>query len=147
MADVLDCRLGGWRTARVVGVKYCTLDSWVRTGLLPKPAIPGRGKGSRRGFSFVDLIRARTVARLRQEGVSLQTIRKVVRTLSEQYCVGDPLAQTADLVVAGGEVFWATDEVTLLNVLRQQLAARPLVLVDMSELVADTAAKVEAIYA
>ena len=101
MDDTLNFKIGGWRAARIIGVKYTNLDFWIRTGLL-SPAIPARGKGTRRGFSFLDLIRARTVVRLRSENVSLQAIRKVMDELTERYRIADPLADTSRLVVAGG---------------------------------------------
>lgn len=144
MTDVWQIRLGGWRAARVVGVLYPTLDYWIRSGVLPTPTKAANGKGSRRQLGFLDLVRARTVARLRGEGISLQTIRKAIAKLGEEYRVGDPLAETANLIVAGGEVFWAPDDTILLNVLRQQLAARPLVLVAVGEVVAEIRARVEA---
>lgn len=137
MATFDDVKLGGWAAAKVVGVNYYRLDRWIRTDLLPRPTIPARGKGSHRGFSFLDLLRARTVARLRAEGVSLQAIRAVLVELTDRYRVSDPLADTAALVVAGGRIFWAINDAILLDVLRRQLAARPLVVVDMAEVVAE----------
>lgn len=139
--DVLACRVGGHRAARIVGVPYDTLHWWVKTGIV-SVTTPAQGKGSRRGFSFLDLIRARTVARLRAEGVSMQTIRKAVAELSARFGVADPLTETARLVVAGERLFWALDDRTLLDVLKAQLGARPLILVDMSELVLDLSRKV-----
>ena len=144
--DVLDCRLGGWHAARIVGVKYRTLDRWIRTGLLPRPAIPAEGKGTRRGFSFLDLVRARAVAHLRRQGISLQNVRKVVAELAH-YGFDDPLIQTGQLVVAGERLFWVLDDMALLDVLRDQLAARPLVILPVAEIVANTKMKVAAIAA
>ncbi len=140
MAEVLDCRIGGELASRIVGVKYRTLDSWVRTGLLTVTR-EAHGPGSRREFSFLDLIRARCVAHMREQGVSLQTIRRVQAELVERYGESDPLTQTARLVVAGNVMFWIMDDGELLNVLRGQYAARPLVFLDLPSLVRDTAVK------
>jgi DNA-binding transcriptional MerR regulator len=135
MPEAVGWRLGGWKAAAVTGVSYRQLDYWVRSGALPRPAQPATGKGTKRGFSFLDLIRARTMARLRAEGVSLQAIRQVMRELTDRYQIADPLTDTARLVVAGERVFWALDDSTLLDVLKGQLAARPLVLIEMPEIV------------
>lgn len=142
---MLSCSLGGHRAACVVGIKYATLDSWVRTGLLPVSR-PAQGKGTRRGFSFLDLVRARCVANLRAQGVSLQTIRRAVSELPERYDEQDPLAR-GRLVVAGDRLLWDLDDEALLDVIRGQLAARPLAILDVGEIAADTRVKVEAICA
>jgi len=140
--NTLSCNVGGTRAARIVGVNcYRTLDHWIRTGLLPVEK-PAHGPGSKRGFSFLDLIRARAVVRLRQQGASLQAIRKVTATLSERYAVADPLAETSRLIVAGERLYWADTEGKLLDVLRDQYAAGPLVILDVPELVRDTAARI-----
>lgn len=139
--DLFSCTVGGHRAARITGVPYRTLDGWIRTGLLPVTK-PASGKGSRRQLSFLDLVRARTVARLRSEDVSLQTIRKAVAMLSDRFGIEDPLTQTGRLLVAGDRIYWAVDDATLLDVLKAQLGARPLILVDLGELVLDLSRKV-----
>lgn len=131
--NAIDFRVGGWRAARIVGVPYRTLDSWVRTRLLTCE-VPAQGKGTRRGFGLIDLVRARAVAEMRKEGASLQAIRQVVAELTDHYAVTDPLA-LGRLLVAGSELFWDIDDATLLNVVKQQLAARPLILLDVGEIV------------
>jgi len=138
MAEVLDCRIGVELASRIVGVKYRTLDSWIRTGLLTVTRA-ARGTGSRREFSFLDLIRARCVNHMRQAGVSLQTIRQVQAQLIERYGVQDPLTQPGKLIIAGGnDVHWETDDNKLLNVLKGQYAARSLVILDMPVLAQET---------
>ena len=143
MTDVLTCTIGGWRAARVAGVPYRTLDRWVRTGLLTCES-PANGKGTRRGFSFLDLIRARAVAHLRRQGVSLQMIRHVLEALTEKWRVQDPLLQ-GRLVVAGDELKWVLDDKALLDALTGQLAATPLVILPVGEIVSNTREKVEAL--
>jgi len=68
-----------WTSKRVtefLDVKYRTLDSWVRTGLL-SCAYPGNGRGNQRGWSAGDVTRAVVVNELRAWGYSLQAIRRV----------------------------------------------------------------------
>ena len=85
MRDIGTWEVGGLRASRIVGVKYRTLDSWVRTGVLPQTATPAQGMGSSRGFALVDLVRARSVAYLRGAGVSMQMIRKVLEELEDRW--------------------------------------------------------------
>jgi len=124
---IFDCELTTTQVQRLAGVAcYRTLDHWVRTGLLPVTK-PAQGTGRRRGWSFADLIRARTVAKLRAGGASLQAIRKAVALVTERLGETDPLT-AGRLVVAGEKVFWALDDGALLEVLSGQLAIAVLVL-------------------
>ena len=137
MGEVLACELTSKQVARLAGIKYPTLHYWCATGALPEPMVPAEGRGKGRRWGFIDLIRARMVARLRRDHVSLQMIRRVVDELVGHYGVDDPLA-TVRLVVAGDRVFWPLDDKTLLEVLTGQLGAKPLILIDVSELARET---------
>jgi len=138
--------ISGLRASRVVGVPYRTLDNWIRSGVLPQPTIPAQGKGTKRGFSFADLVRANAVRHLREKGIQGHIIRKAMDELTERYRVTDPLTDTARLLVAGERVFWAMDDKTLLEVLTGQLAAKPLVLVDLAEIVSQTKESLETLH-
>ena len=127
---------GAGEAARILRLKYRTLDHWVRTGLLPVER-PTTGTGNRRGLSFLDLVRAMTVKRLRQEGVSLQAIRKVIEVLTEHYHVDDPLTQDGRLLLAGDRVWWAVDDRTVIDILKGQLGMKPLVILEVGEVVED----------
>ena len=131
------------QVAEVVGIKYRTLDSWLRPedGGFLECTEPAAGRGSNRGFSFLDVLRVDAVARMRRGGVSLQTIRQVLSDLSERYRVDDPLIE-GRLVVAGKDLFWAIDDATLLDVLAKQLAATPLVILPVGEMIRDNRRKV-----
>jgi hypothetical protein len=78
---------------------------------------------------------------MRRKHISLQTIRKVAAELAQRG-IDDPLVQTGRLVIAGEEVFWAIDDTKLLNILKGQLAAKPLVILPVGELYQDTAVKI-----
>ena len=117
-------RIGGWKAARLVDVPYRTLDHWIRTDLLTVE-VPADGAGSRRDFSFLDLLRAKTVAELRRQGVSLQQIRRAQGLLTERWGEVDPLGQGHRLVLAdNGELMWAVDDRTLMQIVSGQLAGR-----------------------
>ena len=131
-----ECLLSAKQVAQVVGLKYATLDRWLRPerGGFLECAEGARGRGSRRGFGFLDVLRIDTLARLRRGGVSMQTIRRVLADLTDKYAVSDPLLD-GGLVVAGSRLFWAIDDRTLLDVLKQQLAAAPLVVIPIGEMI------------
>jgi len=95
-------------------------------------------------FSFLDLIRARAVADLRRQGVSLQTVRRILQELTEKWQVDDPLVHTGRLVVAGDDLLWVLDDQALLNAITGQLAAQALVILPVGEMVAEIRASVEA---
>jgi DNA-binding transcriptional MerR regulator len=69
------------QAARVAGVSYSTIAYWDRTRFL-QPSVQG-GKGSRgeRIYSYEDLVALRVAHQLRQAGISLQSLRRVVRLL------------------------------------------------------------------
>lgn len=134
--------VGGWRAARIAGAAYQTLDRWIRTGLLTVEG-PASGKGSRRRFTFLDLLRAKTVVYLRRQGITLQTIRKVQAALTEQWGQPDPLTQAARLVVADDRLFWVWDDQTLLDALTGQLAAKTFLCLPVGRMAQEIAAELE----
>lgn len=92
------------QAARLAGVSYKTLDFWARTGFITPSVVPGIGKGSDRIYSFQDIVALRVAAKLREEGVGVQKLRKVVRYLQEREGLESPLAQTY-LVSNGRDVY------------------------------------------
>lgn len=78
----------------LTGLTYRQIDYWARTGVV-KPSIKaGEGKGSRREYSFKDLVALRVAKSLRDEGISLQTIKKSLAYLKRKYSdIEQPLAQ------------------------------------------------------
>jgi DNA-binding transcriptional MerR regulator len=92
----------------VVGISYRQLDHWDKTGLL-KPGIKqARGKGSRRVYSFEDLVELRVIANLLTLGISLPTVRKAARYVRGHFAnLIRPLARLT-LVVDGKSVLVRT---------------------------------------
>lgn len=102
---------------KLTGVPYDRLDYWVRSGFI-KPSIAGaKGKGSKRLYSFRDLVALKTAKELRNLGVPLQTLRKVVRYLRQFKGLENPLAE-ARLVVAGNDVLLVQSQEELISVLK-----------------------------
>ena len=82
--DIFNCQLVAKQVMNLTGLSYARLDYWLRPerGIIFTCAVPAKGKGSDRIFSFLDVIRIRAVKQLRDQGVSLQIIRKVLAELA-----------------------------------------------------------------
>jgi predicted RNase H-like HicB family nuclease len=91
--------------ARLAGLSFRQVDYWDRSHLI-KPSIrEAAGKGSARLYSFKDLVALRVARALREQGVSLQKIRKCVGYLRKTLDVGQPLAELK-LVTDGQSIFY-----------------------------------------
>ncbi len=91
----------------LTGISYRQLDYWARTGLVGSSIRQAAGRGSRRVYSFPDLVALRVVGQLREAGVSVQTIRRAVAWLQRH--ADRPLATLA-LAAKGKKVFALTDD-------------------------------------
>ena len=72
------------QAARVSGVPFFTVDYWDRSRFL-RPSYStggGRGRGRERLYSYADILRLRIARELRDQHVSLQTLRYVVSKLA-----------------------------------------------------------------
>ncbi len=94
----------------VVGISYRQLDYWDKTSLLRPSIMQARGKGSRRVYSFEDLVELRVIAGLLGAGVPLPAVRKAARHVRAHFAnLVRPLARLA-LVVDGKRVLVRTTE-------------------------------------
>ena len=129
--------MAGFTAKQVValtGVPYKRLDSWANSGFLIPSIAEAEGTGSRRLYSFQDLITLRTAKLLRDAGISLQGLRNVVQFLRDSHGMAQPLAHTR-LVMVGDEVLIVQTEEDLLRVLRHPGRHVLHVVVDLGRLV------------
>jgi DNA-binding transcriptional MerR regulator len=98
---------GASAVLQLIGISYRQLDHWARTGLVRSSVRQASGRGSRRVYSFQDLVALRVVGQLREAGVSVQTIRKAVAFLKRH--AEQPLSML-NLVGHGRKVFTLTDD-------------------------------------
>src|SRR2546423_10829676 len=87
---------------KLTGVTYRQLDYWARTGLVGSSIRQARGPGSRRVYSFADLVALRVVARLLHARVPLQAVRPAIRYLQPH---NDRRLTTLGLIANGRRVF------------------------------------------
>lgn len=89
---------------RLTGVNRKTLHFWDHSGFLSPSIVQAHGTGSRRIYSFRDVVALRVTAQLRETGISLQSLRMVVDRLRTMHGLEHPLAETY-LVTNGHDVF------------------------------------------
>jgi len=98
----------------ITGVSRMQLQHWDRTGIVRPSVSRGAGKGSRREYSFKDLVQLKVAKRLRDEGISLQKIRKALEFLRKNFPdVKSPLAELRFLT-NGVDLFILTDRADLI---------------------------------
>lgn len=91
----------------LTGVSARQVEHWATSGVV-RPSIAAAGKGTRRGYSFKDLVALRVAKRLKDEGISLQKIRKTLTFLRKNFPgVKEPLAELRFLT--DGETVFVMD--------------------------------------
>jgi DNA-binding transcriptional MerR regulator len=93
----------------LTGLTYRQIDHWATTGVVV-PIKAGKGKGSRREYSFKDLVALRMAKKLVADGISLKKIRKALAWLRKQEefkTLRQPLAELR--FVTDAETLFVTD--------------------------------------
>ncbi len=104
----------GTQAAKVVGITYRQLDYWARTDLIRPSLSDASGSGSRRRYSYKDLLELRVIKTLLDAGIKLESVRDVFNYLREH--VGTDIA-SAHLVINGSSVVLARGD-ELIDVLK-----------------------------
>jgi DNA-binding transcriptional MerR regulator len=91
----------GTQAAKVVGITYRQLDYWARTDLIRPSMSDASGSGSRRLYSYSDLVELRVIKTLLDAGIKLESVREVFRYLREHLI--EEIA-SAHLVISGTSV-------------------------------------------
>jgi DNA-binding transcriptional MerR regulator len=88
----------GTQTAKIVGITYRQLDYWARTDLLKPSLAEATGSGSRRQYSYRDLLELRIIKTLLDAGIKLESVRDVFTNLRQT--VGSDIS-SANIVISG----------------------------------------------
>ena len=106
----------GPRTAKIVDISYRQLDHWDTKNVVGPSISQADGSGSRRRYSYEDLLELRVVKRLRDAGVSLDKIRSIFdyirRDLAEEVA-------SARLVIEGSNVVFVRSDAELIDLLQR----------------------------
>jgi len=69
----------GTQAAKVVAISYRQLDYWARTDLVRPSGTDATGSGSRREYTYRDLLELKVIKNLLDAGIKLESIRDVLR--------------------------------------------------------------------
>ena len=104
----------GTQAADVVGITYRRLDYWARTDLVRPSGTDASGSGSRRRYTYRDLLELRIIKQLLDAGIRLESIRNVFAYLRDHV---ETEMSAAHLVIDGSSVVLCNGE-ELIDVLR-----------------------------
>jgi DNA-binding transcriptional MerR regulator len=103
----------------LTGVSGRQVDHWATTGVVRPSAKSAAGKGTRREYSYRDLVALKVAKRLRDEGISLQKIRKALAFLRKHFPdLKQPLAELRFLT-DGETVYVGRDREKIFDTLNQ----------------------------
>src|SRR6185312_12075195 len=91
----------GSKAASIVGITYRQLDYWARTNLVRPSLADASGSGSRRLYSYQDLLELRVIKSLLDAGIKLESVRRAFAYMREH--MGADIA-SAHLVISGADV-------------------------------------------
>jgi DNA-binding transcriptional MerR regulator len=100
---------------RLTGVTYRQLDYWARTDLVTPSITPAQGSGSKRAYSYSDVLEVKVIKSLLNSGVALARARQAVECLRNS--LGADLASSSLVMSDAGSVL-ARDDGDLVDLLR-----------------------------
>jgi DNA-binding transcriptional MerR regulator len=105
----------GREAADIVGITYRQLDYWARTDLIRPSLADAKGSGSRRRYSYRDLIELKMIKTLLDAGQKLERVRAAFDYLRD---LGDDLT-SVQLVIAGDSVVLVREGEDLIDVVNK----------------------------
>ena len=115
MADSVAYGFSGPMVCRLTGVTYRQLDYWARTDLVTPSVTPATGSGSKRSYSYGDVLEVKVIKSLLNSGVLLSRARQAVACLRTS--LGADLAASSLVMSDAGSVL-AHDDGELVDLLR-----------------------------
>src|SRR4051794_31391449 len=106
----------GQKTAEIVGITYRQLDYWARTDLVRPSLVDAAGSGSRRRYSYRDLLELKVIKSLLDAGIRLETVRDVFTYLRDN--LGEEIT-TANLVIQGNRSVLIRKDEELIDLVKQ----------------------------
>jgi len=106
----------GRKAAEVVGISYRQLDYWARTDLVRPSLAEAHGSGSRRLYSYRDLLELKVIKTLLDAGLKLESVRQVFAYLREQ--LGEDIT-SANLILDGTSAVLVRSDGELIDVVKK----------------------------
>ena len=105
----------GTQACDIVGITYRQLDYWARPQLVRPAVHEATGSGSRRHYSYRNLLELRVVKSLLDAGIKLESVREVFNYLGQQEQAD---ITSAHLVISGSSVILCQGD-DLIDVVRR----------------------------
>ncbi|MFM7685486.1 MAG: MerR family transcriptional regulator [Actinomycetota bacterium] len=105
----------GTKAASIAGITYRQLDYWARTDLVRPSLADASGSGSRRRYSYRDLLELRVIKSLLDAGIRLESVRVAFEYLRRHV---DADISSAHLVISGDDVLLCDGD-ELIDVMRR----------------------------
>lgn len=106
------------QVARLASVEPRNLSYWIDSGLVrPERRARGRGIGLGHEFGFRGLVEVRTIRDLRDQGLSLQRIRRALDALRRHWPEAGDLGAGAKLVTDGRDALLVLDRERFVSLL------------------------------
>lgn len=116
MTSLESSGFSGARAAEIVGITYRQLDYWARTDLVRPSLSDASGSGSRRRYSYTDLLELRVIRSLLDAGIRLENVREVFTYLREN--LGTDIS-SASLVIQGSTSVLIRSDGELIDLVRR----------------------------
>jgi len=111
-----DNSFSGARAAEIVGISYRQLDYWARTDLVRPSIVDAKGSGTRRRYSYTDLLELRVIKSLLDAGIKLENVRDIFANLRE-HLGGD--ITSANLVIEGASAVLIQSDGELIDLVKK----------------------------
>ena len=115
MQEVVTEGFSGPAVCRLTGVTYRQLDYWARTELVLPSLVAASGSGSKRRYSYGDVVEVKVIKSLIDAGVSLARTRQAVECLRNG--LGADLG-SASLILSGSSTVMAHSNGEIVDLLR-----------------------------
>jgi DNA-binding transcriptional MerR regulator len=112
----MDEGFSGKAAAEIVGITYRQLDYWARTDLVRPTLADAKGSGSRRKYSYRDLLELKLIKTMLDSGIKLESVRDAFEYLRTN--LGGDIT-SARLVVADGSATLVTDDAEMVDVINR----------------------------
>ena len=112
----MDEGFSGKRAAEIVGITYRQLDYWARTDLIRPSLADAAGSGSRRKYSYRNLLELKLIKTLLDAGIRLESVRTAFHYLREN--LGEDIT-SARLVISGTSAVLVRDNAELIDVVNR----------------------------
>ncbi len=105
--------------AKVTGVTVPTLVRWQESGFLSPSLLEAHGTGSRRVFSFRDVVAIRVAVKLRELGVDLEAVRLALAHIKARKGLTGTASLPPTMLVTDGASVFELDETTASTLMRR----------------------------